>query len=237
MTTLAQIQRHVGVEPDGKLGPVTLSAIAKALGMVSFDRAAFLGRYVNKAAPAITAADMSAAAERLNVSPKHIEMVRKVESNGRSFDDAGRPVILFEPHVFYRLTKGSAGVTGFSYPKWGDRTYPKSFDGRWTQMADAAAHSETAALESASWGLFQVMGFHWQALGYASVQDFAGRMAVSEAEHLDAMVRFIEKNGLAPALRRCKAGEPDSCREFARLYNGEGYERNGYHAKMAAALR
>lgn len=34
MTTLADIQRHVGVLADGVLGPQTLAAIAKALGMV-----------------------------------------------------------------------------------------------------------------------------------------------------------------------------------------------------------
>lgn len=33
MTTLADIQRRVGVTPDGRLGPATLSAISKALGM------------------------------------------------------------------------------------------------------------------------------------------------------------------------------------------------------------
>lgn len=33
MTTLAQIQRRVGVFPDGKWGPVTAAAVAKALGM------------------------------------------------------------------------------------------------------------------------------------------------------------------------------------------------------------
>lgn len=33
MITLADIQRHVGVLDDGKLGPVTIAAIAKALGM------------------------------------------------------------------------------------------------------------------------------------------------------------------------------------------------------------
>lgn len=32
MTTLADIQRHLGVPADGKLGPVTLAAIAKAVG-------------------------------------------------------------------------------------------------------------------------------------------------------------------------------------------------------------
>lgn len=33
MTTLADIQRRVGVAPDGKWGPQTASAVAKALGM------------------------------------------------------------------------------------------------------------------------------------------------------------------------------------------------------------
>lgn len=33
MTNLADIQRHVGVTPDGKIGPNTLAAIGKALGL------------------------------------------------------------------------------------------------------------------------------------------------------------------------------------------------------------
>lgn len=35
MVTLADIQRHVGVTPDGKIGPMTIAAIAKALGIES----------------------------------------------------------------------------------------------------------------------------------------------------------------------------------------------------------
>lgn len=35
MITLSDIQRHLGVNPDGKLGPVTLAAIADALGINS----------------------------------------------------------------------------------------------------------------------------------------------------------------------------------------------------------
>lgn len=238
MTTLADIQRHLGVPADGQLGPVTLAAIAKAIGNTEarFDRPAFFARFVNKQAAAITDADITKAATRLNVTPAHIRMVRAVESGGRSFDDAGRPVILFEPHIFHRRTGGAYSPSGFSYAKWKDKPYPASFDGRWAQMADAAAKDEQAALESASWGLFQIMGFHWQALGYASAAEFAERMAKNEGEHLEAVVRFIEKNGLAPALRRCKAGAPDSCRDFAKGYNGAGYATNRYHEKMAEAL-
>lgn len=35
MTTIADIQRHIGVTADGKIGPNTLAAIAKALGLTS----------------------------------------------------------------------------------------------------------------------------------------------------------------------------------------------------------
>lgn len=231
------IQRWAGVADDGVPGPATARAIvAKAALKPAFDRPAFLTRYINKAAPATTDAQVVDAATRLSVSPAHVRMVRAVESGGRSFDDGGRPVILFEPHVFYRRTQGRFGVTAFSYPQWGQKPYPTSFDGRWTQMADAAEKDEQAALESASWGLFQIMGFHWQDLAYDSVRDFTERMAASEAEHLEAVVRFIEKNGLAPALRRCKAGDADSCRDFAKGYNGAGYEKNQYHVKLAGAL-
>lgn len=237
MTTIQDIQRHVGVPADGKIGPVTLTAISKALGMTrAFDRQAFLTRYINTKASAISDEDIVAAAARLSVPAGHIRMVRTVESGGRSFDSKGRPIILFEPHIFHRRTNGRYSPSPFSYARWGEKPYPSDQDGRWTQMADAAEHDETAALESASWGLFQIMGFHWQALGYGAVQDFAARMAASEAEHLGVVVRFIEKNGLAPALRRCKAGDPDSCRDFAKGYNGAGYEANNYHVKMAKAL-
>lgn len=34
MTTLADIQRKLGVDPDGRLGPLTLAAIGDALGLV-----------------------------------------------------------------------------------------------------------------------------------------------------------------------------------------------------------
>lgn len=130
----------------------------------TFDRAAFLTRYVNTNAPAITDAAINDAAARLSVSAAHIRAIKAVESNGKSFDMAGRPVVLFEPHVFYKRTGGKFGTTAFSYAKWGAKPYPKTADERWAQMADAAACDEQAALESASWGLFQIMGYHWREL-------------------------------------------------------------------------
>lgn len=241
MTTLVQIQRHLGVDADGKLGPRTLAAIGQALGIaaaaVAFERQAFLARYVNRHAPALVLADMSAAAAQLGVSLAHIQMIRTVESKGRSFDQSGRPVILFEPHVFHKRTGGAFSPSSFSYAQWKAQPYPATLDGRWGQLADAAVCDEQAALESASWGMFQIMGFHWQALGYASAQAFADAMVRGEAEQLDAMVRFVLKNGLQPALAACKPGDADSCRAFAKGYNGSGYEVNAYHRQLTKALK
>lgn len=194
-------------------------------------------QYVNTAAAAITDADIAKAAAELDVTPAHIRMVRTVESGGKSFDDRGRPVILFEPHIFHKRTAGKWSPSDFSYAAWRTKPYPKGYDARWAQMGQAAAHDEAAALESASWGLFQIMGYHWRALGYASPQGMVKAMTASEAGHLDAMVRFIRVNGLTGALRKCKAGDAESCRDFARGYNGGGYARNGYHTKLAGALK
>ena len=89
---------------------------------------------------------------------------------------------------------------------------------------------DTAALESASWGAFQIMGFHWQRLGYASVQDFVTEMSAGESQQFDAFTRFIETD---PAL--LKALKSRKWAEFAKLYNGPDYLRNLYDTKLQRA--
>lgn len=51
-----------------------------------------------------------------------------------------------------------------------------------------------AVVESASWGLFRIMGFHWKALDYRSAVDFELQMGASEQMQPDAFVRFVEAN-------------------------------------------
>lgn len=57
----------------------------------------------------ITQADYDAAAKRLDVPVNVIRAFAKVESNGSGFFADGRPAILFERHVFYRLLKAKRG--------------------------------------------------------------------------------------------------------------------------------
>ena len=94
----------------------------------------------------------------------------------------------------------------------------------------AALIDRDCALQSASWGLFQIMGFHWKALGYAHLQDFINAMYRSEAGQLDAFVRFIKIN---PAIH--KALKAHDWASFAKGYNGPAYKINQYDTKLAAA--
>lgn len=207
---------------------------------VSTEKSFDLSQLVNLKAEAIGAGDYVTAADKLGVTVRHIEALRKVESGpAGSFDSKGRPTILYEPHVFSRLTNRKYDAThpAISYPTWGKQPYPKTADERWRQMAQAGALDMDAALQSASWGLFQIMGFHWQALGYASPQAFALAMKAGEPAHLYALVQFIKVNGLDDELRACRAGAPDSCRAFAAGYNGRSYETGRYHTKLAEALK
>jgi hypothetical protein len=88
---------------------------------------------------------------------------------------------------------------------------------------------ETAALMSASWGKFQIMGFNHSMVGFDTVQAFVASMEQGEPEQLQAFVRFVRTAGLTPSLRRLDwAG-------FAHGYNGPDYASNDYDGKLALA--
>jgi hypothetical protein len=218
-------------------------ALGLEMGWLTTDEkppvAEIIASLANRSAPAVDAADIAQCAATLGVSEKHIVMLRKVESGGKSFDDKGRPLLLPEPHVFSRLTNRAFDIShpDISYPTWGKRPYPSSYDGRWQVLERMAGLSLESAFGATSWGLFQIMGFHAASLGYGSALAMVREMVDSEAAHYKAMVKFIIVNGLADELRACVAGNPDSCRAFAAGYNGRGYEKNNYHVKMAEALK
>lgn len=162
-----------------------------------------------------------------------IRAVIEVETSAGGFDSQGRPKMLFEPHVFWReLGEGpkrtTAVSTGLAYPKWGTAPYPAD---SYPRLALAIKIDANAALRSASWGLGQIMGFNHRAAGFASAGDMVEALCHSEAAGLEAMIRFIESEGLDDELRR------HDWSAFARGYNGAGYATHGYHTKLAAAFK
>lgn len=187
----------------------------------------------------LTEQDFQIAAEELNVDVPAIKAVAEVESRGEGFLPTGEPTILFERHVFHRLTNGK-----FSTPENRNISWPapsKKNTGKINEygatseqharLAKAVALNRDAALQSCSWGRFQVMGFNWRPLGYTSLQSCINAMYRSEADHLDAFLRFVKVNGLIDELRNHKWAA------FARGYNGPEYWKNSYDSKMALAYK
>ena len=166
----------------------------------------------------------------IGVGEDEIHAVLDVESRGSGFDRHGRPLILFEPHIFWRLLpagqRASASAKGLAYPKWGAKPYPVD---SYPRLLAAIAINETAALQACSWGLGQVLGTNHKAAGFATVQAFVAAMCEDEEHHLRAMIHFIQSEDLDDDLRR------HDWSGFARGYNGAGYATHGYHTKLAAA--
>lgn len=167
-------------------------------------------------------------AERLGVPLAAIRSIIEVESRG-GFDAQGRPRILFERHYFHRLTRGrySASYPDISHPRWGG--YGRS-SAQYDRLAKAVALDRDAALRSASWGAFQIMGDNHAAAGFGDIETFVAAMMEGEDRHLEAFASFVESQGIADSLRR------RDWAAFARRYNGPAYRKNRYDTKLAAAF-
>ncbi|WP_292601946.1 N-acetylmuramidase domain-containing protein [Mesorhizobium sp.] len=176
--------------------------------------------------------DLPKLGARIGVGEDEIHAFLDVETSGHGFDAQGRPIILFEPHVFYRNLAGAARAkavaAGLAYAKWGEKPYPRD---SYPRLKAACAIDETAALRSASWGLGQVLGENFRAAGFATVQAMVEAMMADEALQLAAAVNFIAANRLDGKLRAHDwAG-------FAKGYNGASYRKNAYDIRLAAAFR
>lgn len=180
---------------------------------------------------ALKQADYASAAGALGCEAEAVMAVVAVESGKSGFASDGRPLILFEPHVFSRLTKRAydASHPKVSYVTWDKSKYPATQSGRWDQLAEAAALDLENAVASASWGRFQIMGFNYPRCGFSSAKEFVAFLSQSEAQQLEAFVRFVTNAGIADELQRLDwAG-------FALVYNGKGYAENQYDTRLAAA--
>ncbi len=183
---------------------------------------------------ALSSSDIRNAAEQIGVEPCAVKAVVDVESGGDGFLPDGRVKILFEGHVFWKeLQKRGINpellkMPNIVYPKW-DKSQYKGGAQEHERLNAAALVNKEAALCSASWGLFQIMGFNHRLCGFSSVQDFVDAQKESEANQLNSFCQFMKNEGLVLFLKGLDfAG-------FARRYNGPGYAQNQYDVKMRKA--
>lgn len=174
--------------------------------------------------------DIAAAAQQLGVEPAVVHAVDEIESRGHGFLPDKRPTILFERHIFSRRTghRYDIGHPGISNPKAGG--YGAGGAHQYDRLAAAIALDRKAALQSASFGRYQVMGFNAEICGWADVETFVASMMESESEHLKAFIGYCQANDLVRYLAM------HDWRSFTAGYNGPGNVEE-YSAKLAAAYR
>jgi N-acetylmuramidase len=170
------------------------------------------------------------AMDSLGIDSPTLWAMLHVETRGCGYFASRRPQILFERHIFSRLTQGAWDATApdVSNPLPGG--YGASGDFQYSRLGKAYGldpSAQDAALKSTSWGLGQVLGLNASSVGYQSVRDMVAAMAASEDQQLKAVVSFILTNKLQNAL------QTQNWAAYAAGYNGENYAQNHYDTNLA----
>jgi hypothetical protein len=169
-------------------------------------------------------------ASQYGVDVPTIMAVGEVESGPLGgFASDGRPILLFERHLFSRKTNHQydAAHPDVSNPMPGG--YPRTQSERWNQLAQAFALDQEAALQSASYGRVQLLGQNYRNFDFETAGEYVRFMAQSDSNQYEALMRFARANNLIDDLQR------RDWASFARGYNGPGYYANFYDQKLAAA--
>lgn len=190
-----------------------------------------------KLQPAVlTKKDVEDVAATLGIAPAAVRAVCIVESSGGGFIPDGRPKVRFEGHIMWKelvrrnitpepIAKVNPTLCFQEYT----RTHYKDANGEWDRLIAARKINTDAANASASWGMFQIMGFNFKNSGFDSVTAYINAMSISEREQLKAFASFIQAQGYVPLLKA------KNWLEFAKKYNGPRYIENKYDAKLADA--
>lgn len=215
----------VALVPDGDVATQAQTAAQQC-------RATYLDRLTVPNRAKATEAELRQLAAQFNVELAALLAVAEVESGALGgFDANGRPLILFEPHLFSRHTQRryDASHPTISYQRAGSRPYPRAQNERWAQLRAAFELDPEAAVSSTSWGRFQMLGQYFNAVGYGSATEFIAAMSKSELAEYQSLLAFAVSRNLLDEIQRLDfAG-------FAFGYNGPGYAQFRYDEKMRAA--
>lgn len=185
---------------------------------------------------AVSLQKIQSEAKRLGVEVAALRAILEKESSGSGFNADGTPKILYERHIMYRRL----GVNGYlnklpqlskQYPElvhykgYGAGGYGK-YSEQPKKLEAAAKIDRTSALESCSWGIAQIMGYHWKLCGFSSVQQFVNAMYKSEDSQFEVFVKFLEGSGIVQYLKKLDWAN------VALRYNGKNYKQNNYDVDL-----
>src|SRR5262249_43550893 len=108
--------------------------------------------------------------------------------------------------------------------------YGSSGANQYLRLANAIRLDRAAALQSASWGLAQIMGSNFAHCGFADCETMIARMSDSEDAQLASFVAFLQSNRFDRHLHA------HDWTALARGYNGSNFAINQYDTKLAQAF-
>jgi N-acetylmuramoyl-L-alanine amidase len=202
--------------------------------------------------------------EQIELTYPVVKAIIEVESSGRGHLPDGKPKILFEGHKFWywleKLGKDPQALQeehpNVIYKTWTSKYYLGGIN-EYKRLEAARQIDEKAAIYSASWGLFQMLGENLEhnlksrlseskvASGnkyyYKDYKDFEEKQGLSEYYHFLDFLEFIKvKTAKGKRLIEYIHGHNDNNYDWATFaygYNGSGYKENKYDVKLKAAYQ
>ena len=169
--------------------------------------------------------DYETAAKELGVEKEVLMAIASQESKHASFKAVKQATILFERHKMYSLlikkgnTKASVDALSKKYPSIvnedsGGHNDMTSYE----KLKIAKSIDYDCAVQSCSWGKFQVMGFNYANL-YSSPRELEKAMNMCELQQFKYFVLYLKKtNGMVDALKN------KNWERIATLYNGPNWK-------------
>lgn len=169
--------------------------------------------------------DYATTAKDLGVEKEVLMAIASQESKHASFKAVKQATILFERHKMYRLlikkgnTKASVDALSKKYPSivnedsggYNDMT-------SYEKLKIAKSIDYSCAVQSCSWGKFQVMGFNYANL-YSSPRELEKAMNMCELQQFKYFVSYLKNtSGMVDALKN------KNWERIATLYNGPNWK-------------
>lgn len=152
-------------------------------------------------------------ASQIGVEPEALAAFIEVESGGKGFDEAtGKLIIQFEPAWFRKLEPYAPSG------KWSVNGVERQAK-EWIAFNEAFAISPKSAMMATSIGIGQVLGLHWNRLGYVSVGEMWNDAKRGEDRQIHQMAEFIRTDPVLLAALNIK-----DWGTVAARYNGARYK-------------
>ncbi|QBE65946.1 LysM peptidoglycan-binding domain-containing protein [Pseudoduganella lutea] len=101
--------------------------------------------------------------------------------------------------------------------------------GSYKRLLKAYQLDQDAAIESCSWGAFQIMGEYWKTMRYESAKDFSRKVSRSPREQMRSFILYIKY--VSPKIVTHLKNLDWAA--VAAAYNGPRYKDNAYDVKLA----